>query len=197
MNALAAYLDTQVSTTQPYLYPMTVEAYHRMAETGILQHTHGIELIDSRIIRMSPIGSEHADRVNRLARYFSKIAADDLVISIQNPVYLSETSEPEPDLALLRPRAQPYREAHPRAQDVLLIIEVADTSLRYDRDVKIPLCAQHGIPEVWLLDVTANRLEVYREPVEGDYRVRVKPRRDETLVLSAWADMRVDLQKLF
>ncbi len=197
MNALADYMATQVSKPQPHLYPLTVEAYHRMGEAGILDVSQRTELIDARIISMVPIGSEHADAVNRLARYFSKILADDVTVSIQNPVYLSETNEPEPDIALLRPRPQPYREAHPRPEDVLLLIEVADSSLDYDRDVKIPLYARHGIAESWLIDVNANRLEIFREPQDGEYRLHLKPRRDESVALFAQAEIVVDLAELF
>lgn len=197
MNALTDYMETHVTEPQPHLYPLTVEAYHRMGETGILDVTQRTELIDARIITMAPIGSEHADIVNRLARYFNKILADEIGVSIQNPVYLNETNEPEPDIALLRPRSLPYREAHPRPADVLLLIEVADTSLSYDRHVKIPLYAQHGIPECWLIDIKANRLEIFREPQDGEYRLHLKPRREETVVLFAEADIMVDLGKLF
>jgi Uma2 family endonuclease len=197
MNALADYMETHVTEPRPHLYPVTVEAYHRMGEAGILDVTQRTELIDARIIAMAPIGTEHADRVNRLTRYFAKVLADDVTVSVQNPVYLSEANEPEPDIALLRPRTQAYREAHPRPEDVLLLIEVADTSLSYDRNVKIPLYAQHGIAECWLIDIKANRLEIFREPQDGEYRLHLKPRRDETVALFAQADIAVDLGKLF
>ena len=197
MNALADYMQTHVSAPQPHLYPLTVEAYHRMGEAGILEATPRTEFINARIMMMAPIGSEHADTVNRLARYFAKTLTDDITVSVQNPIYLNESNEPEPDIALLRPRALPYRKSHPRAEDVLLLIEVADTSLTYDRTVKIPLYAQHGIPECWLIDSKANRLEIFREPQEGEYRLHLKPRRDETVILFAQAEIAVELGRLF
>ncbi len=197
MNALADYMETQVSKPQPHLYPLTVEAYHRMGEAGILDVSQRTELIDARIISMVPIGSEHADWVDRLSRFFIKNLPDTMTVRPQNPVYLSETNEPEPDIALLRPRPQPNREAHPRPEDVLLLIEVADSSLDYDRDVKIPLYARHGIAESWLIDVNANRLEIFREPQDGEYRLHLKPRRDESVALFAQAEIVVDLAELF
>ena len=197
MSALAEYMETRVSTPQPHLYPMTVSAYHRMGEASILDMTQRTELIDARIIAMAPIGSEHADWIDRLTRFFIKILPDTITVRPQNPVYLDENNEPEPDIALLRPRQQPYREAHPRPEDVLLIIEVADTTLKYDQAVKMPLYARHGIPEAWIVDVAANRLEIYREPQDGEYRVHLKPRQNETIVLFALMELSVDLKKLF
>ncbi len=197
MSTLAAYIDTHTSTLQPHLCLISVSGYHRMAETGILDVTQRTELIDGRIITMAPIGSKHADWVDRLARYCIKNLPDDLTVRPQNPIYLDKVSESEPDLALLRPRQQPYRDAQPRPEDVLLVIEVADTTLDYDRDVKIPLYAKHAIPEVWLVDVAMNRLEIYREPTDGDYRVRLKPRSQEIIALSAAESIKIDLGVLF
>jgi len=197
MNALADYLHTHVTAPQPYLYPLTVQAYHRMAEAGILDATQRMELIDARIIAMAPIGSKHADWIDRLCRFFIKNLPDSITVRPQNPVYLSDTNEPEPDIALLRPRPQPYRDAHPRPQDVLLLIEVADTSLQYNRTVKIPLYAQHNIPECWLIDLHANRLEIFRDPQEGEYRLHIKPRHTETIALFAQPEIAIALNRLF
>lgn len=197
MSAIADYMDTSPSAPYPHLCPLSVAAYHRMGDAGILDENQHTELIDGRIIAMAPIGSEHADWVDRLTRYFIRSLADNYTVRTQNPIYLNENSEPEPDIALLRPRQQPYREAHPRPEDVLLVIEVADTTLKYDRDVKIPLYAKHAIPEVWLVDIAANRLEIYRQPVEGEYRVHLKPRSREVVSLFAMEEIEVDLRRLF
>ncbi len=196
MNALADYMSTESSAAQPHLHPISARDYHRMGEAGILDRAQRTELIEGRIIEMTPIGSRHADRVNRIARHFAKILPDEVVISIQNPVRLDDHSEPEPDIALLRPREKPYSEAHPGPQDVLLIIEVADSSLAYDRDVKTALYARHGIPEYWLLDLAQNRLDIFRQPNEGEYRLRLRPRRGETIVLSALSQMGLELDRI-
>lgn len=195
MSAIAEYLENISSTaaTEPHLYPINVATYYRMGEIGIWAKGERTELIDARIMTMAPIGSEHADWVDRLNQFFVKTVPKDIMVRIQNPVHLDEYNEPQPDIALLRPREQPYREAHPRAEDVLLIIEVADTSLNYDRHVKVPLYARYGIVEVWLLDICGNRLEIYQEPQEEGYRIMLKPRRNERIIPTKLAMIGIDL----
>jgi hypothetical protein len=141
-----------------------------MAEAGILTENDRVELIDGEIVEMVPIGHNHAGGVNRFNRLFSLCFADAAIVSVQNPVRLGEYSEPEPDLALLRPRADFYASAHPTPADVLLLVEIADTSLDFDRGVKAPLYARAGIPEVWLVDLGGETVAVYREPSPEGYR---------------------------
>jgi Uma2 family endonuclease len=136
----------------------TVADYHRMGETGILGAGDRVELIEGEIVAMPPIGSPHGGRVNRLNRLLSAALGDRAVLSPQNPIVLGEHSEPEPDLAVLRPRADFYTESHPQAADALLLIEVADSSIAYDLQVKVPLYARHGIPEVWVVDIPDRRV---------------------------------------
>lgn len=189
-------LQTQPLESPRWL-PIHVTEYHQMGEAGILDPGLRTELVNTRIMQMAPIGSEHADWVDRLTRYFARNLNDAITVRAQNPIDLDEGNEPQPDLALLRPRERPYREAHPRPEDVLLLIEVADSSLRYDRDTKIPLYARHRIPEVWLIDIAANRLEMYREPDGEEYRLVIKPRRDERIRPTSLPDIEVDLARLF
>jgi hypothetical protein len=195
MSVIAEYLTTisPTITTEPHLYPIDVATYHRMGEVGILAQSERTELINARIMTMVPIGSEHADWVDRLARFFIKILPEDITVHIQNPVHLDEYNEPQPDIALLRPREQPYREAHPGAEDVLLIIEVVGSSLNYDRQVKVPLYARYGIIEVWLLDIRGNCLEIYQDPHEDNYRLTLKPRRHERVAPMKLAAIEIDL----
>jgi Uma2 family endonuclease len=136
-----------------------------MGETGILGPRDRVELIDGEIIDMSPIGVLHAAIVVRLASYFSQRLGPMGVVWCQNPLRLDDISEPEPDIAILRPRADCYMTAHPGAADVLLVIEVADTSLAYDLGTKVPLYARHGIPEVWVIDAATRQTRVFRGPV--------------------------------
>lgn len=150
----------------------TVAEYHRMGEVGLLNEDSRVELIDGEIVEMAPIGSSHGGNVNRFIRLFSKVIGDKAIVAAQNPVVLGGYSEPEPDIALLRWQADDYVQSHPHPEDVLLLIEVSDSTLRYDRDVKIPLYAKNGIPEVWLLDIPNRKLEIYREPTNGEYRQR-------------------------
>lgn len=151
----------------PSRHLISVDAFHRMGEAGILGRDDRVELIDGEIIDMSPIGALHAAIVARLASYFSQRVGDKAVVWCQNPLRLDDISEPEPDIAILRPRADFYTTAHPGPADVLLVIEVADTSLAYDLGTKVPLYARHGIPEVWVIDAATRRTSVFRWPT-GD-----------------------------
>ena len=150
---------------------LDVESYYRMAETGILGAEDRVELIDGEIIDMSPIGSAHAGCVNRLIRGLAPVAgAGTAVLSVQSPLRLGSHDEPQPDIMLLRPRADDYATAHPGPSDVLLVIEVAASSLRFDRTTKLPLYARHEVPEVWIVDLAGAGIEVHREPQHGVYR---------------------------
>lgn len=147
----------------------TVEDYYGMARAGILGEDDRVELIEGEILEMAAIGSRHAACVKRLNRLLMRRAGDAVVVGVQDPVRLSDLSEPQPDLAVLRPRDDFYESAHPGPDDVLLIVEVALTTLEFDREVKAPLYARAGVPELWIVDLESSVLEVYREPVEGRY----------------------------
>ena len=147
-----------------------------MIKAGILGEDDRVELIAGQIVSQMPIGTAHAGMVNRLDQLFSNTAHGRCLVAVQNPIALDPFSEPEPDLALLRPRPDFYASAHPGPEDVLLIIEVADSSLGFDREDKIPLYAAAGIPEVWLVDLLGKSLTVYRRPAHGTYE-EVTPHR--------------------
>lgn len=161
-------------TTQPQSRAFTVGEYYRMAEANILSEEDRVELIAGQIVAMSPIGCRHAACVKRLNLLLGKMVGDSMLLGVQDPIALDAYSEPEPDLVLLRPRADFYAAAHPSADDVLLAIEVADTSASYDREVKVPLYAQAGIPEVWLIDLQESRIEVFARPQGNAYQQRVE-----------------------
>jgi len=161
--------------------PFTVGEYYRMAEADILTEEDRVELIAGQIVAMSPIGSRHAACVKRLNLLLGKMAGDSLLIGVQDPIRLDAYSAPEPDLVLLRPRADFYAAAHPSAADVLLAVEVADTSADYYREVKLPLYAQASLPEVWLIDLQKSYIEVYARPQGGAYQQRVEVTADATL----------------
>jgi Uma2 family endonuclease len=131
----------------------TVEDYHRMAQAGILTEDDRVELLEGEIVEMTPIGPRHAACVNRLSQLFSDRLQGRALVSVQNPIHLSELSEPQPDLALLRPRPDFYAEAHPRPSDSLVVLEIAETSAEVDREKKVPLYGQAGISETWLVDL--------------------------------------------
>lgn len=140
-----------------------------MAQAGILAEDDRLELIDGDLIDMTPIGSRHAGAVKRLASLLGGAVRGTAIVSVQDPIQLDRYSQPQPDLALLRPRADFYAQSHPQPADVLLVVEVAEASLDYDRDVKVPLYARHGVPEVWLLDVAGRCMTVYRAPGPDGY----------------------------
>ena len=143
------------------------EEYHRMVEARVLSEDDRVELIEGEIVEMTPIGARHVNCVNRLTRALSRYAGDDYLVSVQNPLRLDEDNEPQPDLALLRESANPGE--LPTAADVALVVEVAETSLRYDRETKLPLYAKAGIPEVWILDLNGETVEVYSDPGSSSY----------------------------
>lgn len=143
----------------------TVDEYEQLAAAGILHEDDRVELIAGEILQMAAISSRHAGCVNRLTQLFVLHVAGQAIVRIQNPLHLNNRSEPEPDVTLLMPRQDFYTHSHPGPQDVFLVIEVADTSVGFDRDTKIPLYGRAGIREAWLVDLTQDHIEVYRQPV--------------------------------
>lgn len=159
----------------------TVDEYHRMAEAGILHEDDRVELIDGEIVEMSPIGGRHAKCVIELTRLLAPLISDQVLLSVQNPIRLGEYYEPQPDVTVLRP-SERYRAGElPEPQDVLLLIEVSDTTLSYDRDVKLPLYARSGIPEVFIVDLVGEAVERHTEPTGDGYRLVRRARRGEML----------------
>ncbi len=151
--------------TEPARHRLTVDEYHQMAEAGIFGEDNRIELIDGDLIDMAPIGRAHAGIVNALAEALVEACARRAIVSTQNPIRLDQVSEPQPDLAVLRRRADFYIDGEPAVPaDVLLVVEVADSSLKFDREVKLPLYARAGIPEFWIVDVKRRVVEVHRKP---------------------------------
>jgi Uma2 family endonuclease len=154
----------------PARHRLDVGAYYRMAEAGILAQNDRVELIGGEIFDMVPIGSAHAGKTDRLNRLFARAAADGLaLVGVQRPLRLDAYNEPEPDVMLLKPRADDYQGRHPGAADVLLLVEVSESSLAYDRGIKLALYAKFGVPEVWIVDLRGAAIEVYREPAGDAY----------------------------
>ena len=167
----------------------TVDEYYRMAEAGILKPEDRVELIDGEIIQMSPIGNEHAGCVNRVTDFFTNLFRGKAIVTIQNPVRLNKYNEPQPDLVLAKPRADYYASKHPTVEDVFLLLEVADTTLRKDRNVKLPIYAELGIPEVWIEDLQHDEILIFRNPSGQRYSTSLTLRRGNSLSVSAFPDI--------
>jgi Uma2 family endonuclease len=159
----------------------TVAEYHQMAEAGILGEDDRVELIEGEIVEMTPIGARHAECVDRLTDLFFRVFGGVARVRVQNPVGLGEHSEPQPDVALVRRKPGFYTSGHPTPGDVLLLVEVADSSADPDRRVKVPLYARSGIQEVWLVDPEPETITMYRDPTPEGFRTAQIVRRGETL----------------
>ena len=169
----------------------SVDEYYQMVQAGILREDDGVELIEGEIVEMAPIGSNHAACVKRLNQIFSQHLGQQILVGIQDPIHLGEYSEPQPDITLLRPRPDFYGSSHPGPEDILLVVEVSDTSVDYDREVKVPLYARSGIREAWLVNLVEGVIEVYRSPSSEGYRQVRRVPRGETLTPESLSGLRI------
>jgi Uma2 family endonuclease len=183
-------------TLRPVTHKFTVSDYYKMAKEGILSPDDRVELIEGEIVEMTPIGSRHFAAVNRLNRALVREVGDRGIVSIQNPVFLSDRSMPQPDLVLLAPSQDDYESGIPGPDKAFLVAEVADSSLQYDTLTKIPLYAQSGVPEVWLVDLVLNRIEVYRKPSEGVFTDQQTFERGQSLSPLAFPDIVISVEEV-
>ena len=175
----------------------TVEEYARMGVAGIFFEDDRVELIDGDVYEMTPIGPTHAGIVDELNELLVSRLAGKAKVRIQNPIRLGRHTEPQPDLVVARPRSSHYTDRHPEGDEVLLVIEVADSSLRYDREAKLPLYAKTGIPEAWLVDVTARTITVHTKPGADGYAVEQALERGQEVVSSSVADLHLSVDRIF
>jgi Uma2 family endonuclease len=169
----------------------TVEEYHRMGEAGILTDEDRVELIDGEIVEMTPIGLRHASCVMFLNQVFTLALVGRAVVSPQGPLRLGERLEFQPDIVLLRPPLESYRLAIPTAADALLVVEVADTSLDRDRGIKLLRYARANVPEVWIVDLAGETVEVHRTPAPEGYRDSERVLRGGSVSPAAFPDLLV------
>lgn len=167
-----------------------------MAETGILDRDDRVELLDGEIVEMSPIGSRHAACVSRLNRVFVRALGDRALVRVQDPVRLSTHDEPRPDVAIVHPRDDFYAGSHPGPRETLLLIEVADTSLSFDTGKKLGAYAKAGVPEVWIVDLSAGRVLVRREPKGETYAAEETRGRGQALELAAFPDVVLGVEEI-
>ena len=175
----------------------TVEEYARMGDAGIFSEDDRVELIDGDVHEMTPIGPTHAGIVDDLAELLVTRLSGKAKVRIQNPIRLGRHTEPQPDLVVAPLRTGHYTDRHPEGGEVLLVIEVADSSLRYDLEEKLPLYAEAGIPEAWLVDVAAQTVAVYTEPTGKGYAAERTLRRGQEIVSSSVAELHLRIDKIF
>ncbi len=190
----------QIETTiEPILTRrrITVEEYEVMYEAGVFKPDERLELINGEILKVAPMNAPHISYVIRLSRIFTERLTKRAIVSTQLPVVLSEDSEPEPDISILRWRSDDYFSGKPSAQDVYAIIEVASTSLVYDRRIKVPLYARAGVPEVWIVKVQERELEVYRNPKGEAYSESRVLKPSDVVSLLAFPDVEILLSEVF
>jgi Uma2 family endonuclease len=176
---------------------ITVDEYYRMAETGILSPDARVELIEGEIIDMAPMGTDHAGTSGQLSQMLFEAAAARAHVRSQLPLRLSDLSEPMPDFALLRPRADYYKKADPRPEDTLLIIEVSNSSLRFDTQVKAPLYARYNIPELWIVDLTGREIRFLCSPQAGKYTDVTSTSSPGIVSPVAMPEIQIDLTHIF
>ena len=181
----------------PQRHRITVHDYHRMGEIGVFAPDARVELIEGEINDMAPIGNDHQSMVDQLNRALVMAVGDSAIVRTQGSIRLSQWSEPEPDVVLLKPRADFYRGEFALGTDTLLVIEVSDTTLKYDRDIKVPLYARHGVPEAWVVDVNGNALLVYGDLRDGKYERHVALERPASVAVTHLSSVTLDVAALF
>ncbi|CAN5762455.1 hypothetical protein BH18ACT11_BH18ACT11_13740 [soil metagenome] len=162
-----------------YERPIDTQEYHLMIEAGIIREGARVELVGGEIVEMAAMGSRHASCMRRLDALLNRVTRGNAQISTQCPIQVGDHAEPEPDVALLKPREDFYSGMHPSPDDILLVIELSDTTLLYDREVKLPLYARAGIPEAWIVNLPAETVEVHSRPATGEYRETLRAKRGE------------------
>lgn len=187
---------TKISPSLP-LRMLTVKEYHLMAEVGILHSDEKTELIAGQIIRkMTHQGSYHAAAITRNNRLFAKSLPENILVRLQLPIILNDFSEPEPDIAIVKSDPYDYNDNHPTAKDVYLIVEIADTTLKTDREIKRKLYAQSGIKDYWVLDVKNNQLYVYREAKEEDYQTEIILTEEDAIAPLAFPECQIKVSQM-
>ena len=177
---------------------LTVDDYYRMAEVGVLAPDARVELIDGEIVDMPPIGSPHSGTSMWLNRRFLPAVGDNAIIALQSTtLILGRYNAPQPDLMLLRPRADCYRRSNPTANDVLLIVEVSECTLPYDRKIKAPLYSRHGVPEMWIVNLRHRELLCMRQPRLNDYAEVETIKAPGLVPIATLGEIRIDLTGLF
>jgi Uma2 family endonuclease len=175
---------------------ITVMEFEDMFKAGIFRQDERLELIEGEVFAMSPIGISHARCVNYLVNFLVQLFAGKIIVSAQNPITIDDYSQPQPDIALLQWRADFYGQAHPRPHDILLAIEVADTTVSYDRKIKIPCYSKADIHETWIVNIPAERIEIYAQPVNGEYSIVKYFQRGEEVQSHTISELKIGVNEI-
>jgi Uma2 family endonuclease len=185
-----------MKTLTPHPKKFTRDIYHKMAESAIFQESDRLELIKGEIIEMSPVGLRHASCVKKLNYLLTKKLGDQIILGVQDPIKLNNDSEPQPDLVILKYRPDFYADEHPKPEDILLLIEVSDSSIDYDKNVKIPLYAENKISEVWLVNLNDNCVEIHQKPYQNYYQSIQKLSAINIISLSNFPEVEIKISEL-
>jgi Uma2 family endonuclease len=183
-------------TVQILRKKFTVGQYHQMIESGILTDRDRVELVQGEIVEMSPVGRQHEAYIDRLNALFVLGLSTRAIVRVQSPIRLSNNSESQPDVAILQRRPDFYAEGHPKPEDIFALVAVSDTTLEFDRTVKVPLYAQNSIPEVWIVDLNAQVVQVYREPNSSGYQQVQSFRRGQSLMFQAFTTIQFSTEQV-
>ncbi len=194
MTTASALMDTRATPVQRRF---NVDDYYRMAEIGIIGRDDRVELLDGQVVEMSPIGKTHGMGVDAFTMMMTEAVRGQAIVRIQGVVRLDTFNEPEPDVAVLRLPLRKYGEAHPAPEDVFLIVEVGDSSRRFDKKVKLPMYAKFGIPEVWLVDLVKRHVEIHRSPDGNEYRDLTTLGPTDIASPEGFPEARIDLKEVF
>jgi len=180
---------------QPRRLRFTVDEYYKMIELGMLKDYEKAEIIEGELIQKMPIGDKHASIVDVLNRFFIKNVSDDVRVRIQNPIRLTDYDEPEPDI-VLADLTKYDGKRHPRPPEILLIVEVSDSTLKYDRDTKLSLYAEAEIPEVWIVNLKNDIIEVHQKPNSGIYQLAQIFKRGDVLQSESLSNLELEVDKI-
>ncbi len=183
---------TNPSETALDLYLWTVEDYHRLVDAGILEEDSPVELLNGQILLMSPSKDLHASCIDRLDELFRDLLGKSVIVRVQSPIVIDEYSEPEPDLSILRRKENFYADGHPGPKDIHLVVEVSDTTLAKDQNIKKPVYAAAGIAEYWIINLPEQQLEQYLNPFGNDYQLAHIYKAGQTLESALLGSVPVD-----
>ena len=193
---MAAALALEERRPYSSRHRLTVEQFHRMGDAGVIHARARVELFEGELLDLPPIGPLHAGSVDHVTALFAPLAGR-YVLRVQSPLVVGDASELLPDLMLLRPREGGYTAQHPKPEDVVLLLEIADSSLRYDREDKLPLYGRSGVAESWLLDLTERRVQIFTAPGPNGYRQILRPEPAEIISPTHVPDFRIPASGLF